>query len=525
MYRLIVADDEMIECMVLEHIIQNNLKDQIELVESVQDGVSLLKAVEELKPDIAIVDINMPGLNGLDAIEILKMKNFNLKIIIHTAYSEFAYAQKALQLGAADYLVKPNMKEEIISSIQKICTTLNEENSLKKEYQKNSLATQSLYELAADKWMMSLFLEHPDSQCYTLFQKYCPDISEGGIFTAWKLKATEIFPAEPEEIIFSSLKDKISSLCSNISLVHKDIFYCLFIPGKKIKSIDSKVWISKIITLLCRDWKKSSIFFLVGVSSWKSPEHLVSGIHESTLALHHRDQPGLYFFHTQKKELPKPFCSQTPLDAAQSLLEDHLKECLKNTNSIFSSLTLPSFLSSEESILVTKIFAATYLLRLEEELNKTLNEPYNRNFDFWKHFCAISSNDEILLWLSQEINDFYTFLSHKSTDENYYVSKASFYIMKNYTKDLPLEEVAASIGISPFYLSRLLKHEKHTTFVEMVTDIRIRKAMLLLAENKKSIREIGSMIGYSNQSYFYKVFKKTTGLSLSDVRKYLSYIL
>ena len=61
MYRLIIADDEMIECMVLEHMIRNHLKDQIELLDSVQDGISLLKAVENEKPDIAIVDINMPG--------------------------------------------------------------------------------------------------------------------------------------------------------------------------------------------------------------------------------------------------------------------------------------------------------------------------------------------------------------------------------------------------------------------------------------------------------------------------------
>lgn len=522
MYRLIVADDEMIECMVLEHIIENHLKDQIELADSVQDGVSLLKAVEELKPDIAIVDINMPGLNGLDAIEILRMKNVNLKIIIHTAYSEFSYAQKALQLGAADYLLKPNMKEEIIASIQKVCTILDEENIREKEYQKNNTAAQSLYELSADKWMMSLFLEQPDSRSYSLFQKSCPDIIHGGMFTAWKLKDKETFSQEWQETIFSSLKEKISSVCSSICLIHKDVFYCLFIPGEKVKATDQKAWLSRIIDLLCRDWKRESVFFLVGVSGWKCPEHLVSGIHESTLALHHRDQPGLYFFRS-RETLTESFLPETPLDAAQFLLEDRLEECLKYTEKIFSSFIPPSFLSQEEGIVINKILASVYLLRLEEELNKILNIQSGRNFEFWKRFQDITSQNDILRWVSQEITEIYGFLSKKNSVENPYISKASFYILENYTKDLPLEEVADSIGISPFYLSRLLKNEKHTTFVEMVTDVRIRKAMVLLAQNQKSIREIGCVIGYPNQSYFYKVFKKTTGLALGDVRRYLSY--
>lgn len=522
MYRLIVADDEMIECMVLEHIIQNHMKDQIELIDSVQDGVSLLKAVEGLKPDIAIVDINMPGLNGLDAIEILKMKNINLKIIIHTAYSEFSYAQKALQLGAADYLLKPNMKEEIIASIQKVCSLLDEEISRKKEYQKNSAATQSLYELSAEKWMMSLFLEQPDSKSYSLFQKSCPDIVHGGMFTAWKLKDKETFSKEEEESIFSSLKEKISSVCSSICLIYKDIFYCLFIPGEKVKSTDQKAWLSKMIDFLCREQKRESIFFLIGASGWKSPDRLVSGIHESMLALHHRDQSGLYFFRSQEV-LAEPCFSQTPLDTAQSLLENHLEKCLRYTERIFSSFSTPSFLSQQEGVVMNKIFAAIYLLRVEAELNKILNIQSGRNFEFWKHFQDISSQNDILRWTAHEITELYNFLSKKNPTENPYIAKASFYILENYAKDLPLEEVADSIGISPFYLSRLLKNEKHTTFVEMVTDVRIRKAMLLLAENQKSIREIGCVIGYPNQSYFYKVFKKTTGLALGDVRRYLSY--
>lgn len=73
MYRLIIADDQSIECRALEHKIKSEMP-EIEILPSVYDGLKLLKSVEEERPDIAIVDINMPGLSGLETIEILMMK-------------------------------------------------------------------------------------------------------------------------------------------------------------------------------------------------------------------------------------------------------------------------------------------------------------------------------------------------------------------------------------------------------------------------------------------------------------------
>ena len=95
MYTVIIAEDEQIECTALVHKIEK-LTPQLEVVSTVNDGMSLLHEVEHYHPDIAIVDINMPGLNGLDAIELLRARKMDLKIIINTSYSDFEYIQKAL---------------------------------------------------------------------------------------------------------------------------------------------------------------------------------------------------------------------------------------------------------------------------------------------------------------------------------------------------------------------------------------------------------------------------------------------
>ena len=102
-----------------------------------------------------------------------------------------------------------------------------------------------------------------------------------------------------------------------------------------------------------------------------------------------------------------------------------------------------------------------------------------------------------------------------------YVAKAFLYIKKMYSRNISLEDVAALVGISPFYLSRLLKQELNETFVEILTKVRVAEALALLRDSGKTIRQIGEAVGYSNTTYFYKVFKKQTGMTVGEVRRYL----
>ena len=105
--------------------------------------------------------------------------------------------------------------------------------------------------------------------------------------------------------------------------------------------------------------------------------------------------------------------------------------------------------------------------------------------------------------------------------ENDYVRKAVLFMEKNYMDDISLERTAESAGISSFYLSRLLKQELNQNFTDVLTDIRMRKAMQLIWDRKLTVREIAEQCGYSNITYFYKVFKKYTGRSVGQIRSIL----
>ena len=126
MYRLIIADDEKAACKRLELFTKQEFP-EIEIADIVNDGYELVRRVEELKPDIAIVDVNMPGMNGIEAIKLLHEREVKTRFIINTAYDEFDYVKQALDLKVDAYLLKPERKENFLETIRKICESIRKE--------------------------------------------------------------------------------------------------------------------------------------------------------------------------------------------------------------------------------------------------------------------------------------------------------------------------------------------------------------------------------------------------------------
>lgn len=88
MYTLVIADDEKIEQRVLQKMVQE-LCPGIKEVVCVSNGMKLVECIDQVHPDIVVLDINMPVMNGLDALEIIRLKKNDAKIVVVTAYSKF----------------------------------------------------------------------------------------------------------------------------------------------------------------------------------------------------------------------------------------------------------------------------------------------------------------------------------------------------------------------------------------------------------------------------------------------------
>ena len=113
---LLIADDENLELKVLEKTIKKHFVDELEIFAS-SNGRKASQICDEVKPDIALLDIEMPGMNGIELAKYIKEKYAECIIIFITAYDRFDYAIEAMHIKAFDYLLKPWKEERLCELI------------------------------------------------------------------------------------------------------------------------------------------------------------------------------------------------------------------------------------------------------------------------------------------------------------------------------------------------------------------------------------------------------------------------
>ena len=112
--RVLLADDHR---MVAEGL-KGVLADEFEVVGVVEDGRAMVAAANKLQPDVVVADISMPHLNGIDAVPRLKKDNPDIKVVFLTMHQNAAYARRALEAGAAGFVVKHSAPEELVIAIR-----------------------------------------------------------------------------------------------------------------------------------------------------------------------------------------------------------------------------------------------------------------------------------------------------------------------------------------------------------------------------------------------------------------------
>ena len=118
MYKILIADDESIVTDGLRFIIDKNFQDEC-TVECVNTGRKVIEMAEYFRPDIVFMDIQMPGINGIEAMREIRQGNDNTIFIVVSAFLKFDYAKDAIDIGVLEYLNKPVDKEQIVRVLKK----------------------------------------------------------------------------------------------------------------------------------------------------------------------------------------------------------------------------------------------------------------------------------------------------------------------------------------------------------------------------------------------------------------------
>ena len=140
---LLIADDENLELKVLEKTVKKHFVDELEIFAS-SNGRKASQICDEVKPDIALLDIEMPGMNGIELAKYIKERYANCIIIFITAYDRFDYVIEAMHIKAFDYLLKPWKEERLcelintaienVRSMQKTDSIVHSQKDVIKDY-------------------------------------------------------------------------------------------------------------------------------------------------------------------------------------------------------------------------------------------------------------------------------------------------------------------------------------------------------------------------------------------------------
>lgn len=123
--KVVIIDDEPIICNLIKRLGEWD-RLNLEIVGSATDGLEGYRLIRELHPDIVLLDIRMPGLDGLELIEKCSEEKLTSRFIIISGYQEFEYAKKAIHFNISDYLVKPIDREELNMALKKSCLAIEE---------------------------------------------------------------------------------------------------------------------------------------------------------------------------------------------------------------------------------------------------------------------------------------------------------------------------------------------------------------------------------------------------------------
>lgn len=162
MLKILIADDEKYERDSVVTLIQENFKDMLTVSEA-KNGREAIEVSEQIRPDIVIMDIKMPGINGIKAIEEIKKNAPNTYFIMLTAYDYFDFAVEAVKLNVKEYLLKPFGRTDLISKINNAMESVKKEKAKRKSDIENEEKINNLIGLLENELSYSIMTNSLDN--------------------------------------------------------------------------------------------------------------------------------------------------------------------------------------------------------------------------------------------------------------------------------------------------------------------------------------------------------------------------
>lgn len=529
MVKVLLVDDEPLECEAIRFILERE-RPEVQVVGQAGSGRLALKLARELRPDIVFMDIQMPGIGGLEATQALREAVPGVKVVMLTAYDEFDFAQRALKLGASDYLLKPARPQEILRVVDNMCRELAEAAAREEEEKRLRQELEAMMPFIATGLVLDLVsgrstnLEQLKERASFLglgpgpYQVLLVDIDHFAASTQARREVErQVLKKEVYQALLCTLQENAQGLVTPLG---SDTFLVLAcVPGGKDAALELAEKLREAVA------SSTPCTVTVGVGTTCAD---LAEVPLSYAAAQRAVRYGSFFGADQvvaSSELERGDAESTfyPYELEARLAQSVRLGEAETARAVFRELwqRLSAATAGEAELARARALElATVLTRaaLEGGAESSVLSVLQRAS--LEELTAAPTAAAVEEWVRAVLDECLKAVeASQAALRSEVIGQAKRYINQHFREPVSLEDVAREVHLSPFYLSRLFKEKEGVNFVDYLTRLRLEEAKKLLAQTNDTVAAIAEQVGYAEANYFSRIFRRHFGMSPSEYRE------
>lgn len=535
MYKVMIVDDEFYFREALKISLPWE-KLGFEICGEAKNGNEALQKIQELKPDITIVDINMPIMDGLEFAKKLRERGIESKILLLTGHSEFSYAKQAVSLGVYNYLLKPVNEEELANCLCEMKSDIQKEANIKFEVEKLKKQVQENIPLLKEKFLNDLI----QGNSIIKSQEVASKIKYLKMSLHSKYYQVAVVEVSYDENLEWNDEDMhlwlfaIKNITDEILQEHFEFEMCYDRDDRLciIACLNDNYMYTPIedtferVKMLVNKYLKFPIS--IGIGNRKSDIYdVASSYKEAIVALKNKLTVGnnKVILYSSIDELELKLNLFTDEHRSQLLL------CMRTGNSEEITMILTNIFRDVrgrnihcEILFVVCVEIVSVCMEIIAEMGISFKDIYkNSQMNIFEEIQLKQSIDEMEDWIKGIFTEAALYIKkNKTTKASQLIEKVKKYIADNYQNDeLDINKVAKSLFVNYGHICFVFKRDTGITINEYITEYRIKKAKELIDSGHQIVFGVAEKVGYADANYFSKCFKKYYGLTPS---KYIEIV-
>lgn len=491
--KIAIADDEYLAQQTLLSMIRQ-LDGVWEIVGVASDGSELLEILQEQRPDIAFVDIKMPGMNGIEAIRAGRIVSPCTEWFILSGYSEFIYAQEGIQLGVLNYLLKPLSLGELREALH--------------------AAKASIEERIVDKQRQ--FANSVQNLCYG-FERDNVRLSDE--YTYMHVQAAVVFwdcslEGAGETLLYKQVYTSINRIVEEFT-AKGVLLTCFALPSGQF----TVVGVPRYNIKDKESWNEFFLRFQQIIDSWQTSDLKLTIISsQEQLPLHDINQQVNRIIESSVFRILKGLGKMWNCHSFQHFSSEHRELC-KLLEKLVKAYRENQYSAYMDVLFAIKQYAAS-IERLFERSG--IKESVGIYLTTTMRIQLVpSSSVSGCIALLKEHGERLLQRMNKDEPSPDIVQKVIQYMKSNFRDEIGTTMIAEHFQVTPNYLSTVFHQKTGFTIMRFLTELRINRAKEILAEGAVQIQEAAELVGYFNPRHFTNLFKKIEGLSPTEYKQML----